>query len=47
MLRMSLLASLAVIGVSATAQSTEIYMNYVPSKGSGTSRIPMIAFPRS
>ena len=32
MLRMSLLAAVAVIGVSATAQSTEIYKDYVPSK---------------
>jgi hypothetical protein len=32
MLRMSLLAAVAVIGVSSTAQSTEIYKDYVPSK---------------
>ena len=32
MLRMSLLAAVAVIGISATAQSTEIYKDYVPSK---------------
>ena len=32
MFRLSLLAAMAVIGVSATAQSTEIYKDYVPSK---------------
>jgi hypothetical protein len=32
MIRVSLLAAVAMIGVSATAQATEIYKDYVPSK---------------
>lgn len=32
MLRTTMLAALAVFGISATAQSTEIYKDYVPSK---------------